>query len=325
MISERAPKISVIVPNYNYACYLRERMNSIFRQSYRDFEVILLDDASTDNSQQLINQFLSHPAVSQILLNKHNSGSPFKQWMKGIQAARGEYVWIAEADDVADFDFLTYCMEKINGNPNVAFCYSGSRLLDEKGNPIYKDPNRWGQRYTRDALLFEGKDFLRRNLYWRNYVINASAVLFRRDMALKLADSDFLKMRYCGDWLFWAQLAEQGQVVEMYHVLNSFRQHGFKATVKSRKSGDGMLEDIAVVKAIERMIAPVDSYRKRLRRGLLYRKICRDIKSAEVRKQVLNTLYEELNSSKADHYLELRNRLLRLINPSLPTVRRDRL
>lgn len=325
MSSETAPKISVIVPNYNYARYLRARMNSIFCQTYRDFEIILLDDASTDGSQDLIEQYLAHPAVSQVFVNKNNSGSPFLQWMKGIQAARGEYIWIAEADDMADFDFLSYCMEKIEGNPHVAFCYCGSRLIDEDGNQIYKDPNRWGRRYSRDAALFEGKVFLRRNLYWRNYVINASAVLFRRDMALKLAGSAFLEMRYCGDWLFWAQMAEQGQVIEMYHLLNSFRQHTGKTTVRSHETGGGLLEDIMVVKEIERMVGNIDDYRRRLRRGLLYRKIFRDIKSDEVRKAVIKTLYETLGSSKADHYLELCNRFLRLINPSLPTARRDRL
>ena len=103
-------KVSVIVPNYNYARYLPIRLESILNQTFKDFELILLDDASTDNSIQILENYRNHPNVSQLVVNKVNTGSPFQQWMKGILLARGEYIWIAEADDIADLQFLETCI-----------------------------------------------------------------------------------------------------------------------------------------------------------------------------------------------------------------------
>ena len=101
------PKVSVIVPNYNHARYLKARIDSILNQTFQDFELILLDDCSTDNSVELLQSYAGHPHVSHIVLNDRNTGSPFLQWQKGIGLAQGEYVWIAESDDTAQPDFLS--------------------------------------------------------------------------------------------------------------------------------------------------------------------------------------------------------------------------
>ena len=93
------PKVSVIIPNYNHAPYLVQRIETVLKQSYPDFEVIILDDCSTDGSHDIIERYRGHSKVSRIVYNKVNSGSPFRQWEKGIGICKGEYVWIAESDD----------------------------------------------------------------------------------------------------------------------------------------------------------------------------------------------------------------------------------
>ena len=95
------PTVSVIVPNYNHARFLPQRIESILRQTYQDFELILLDDCSTDDSRAVLSQYASEPRV-RIQFNEVNSGSTFRQWNKGVRLARGKYVWIAESDDYAD-------------------------------------------------------------------------------------------------------------------------------------------------------------------------------------------------------------------------------
>ena len=102
MEREEIPVVSVIIPNYNYALYLKKRIESILNQTYTDYELILLDDASTDNSVEILEKYKDNPHVSHILVNEKNSGSPFQQWAKGISLARGKWIWIAEADDVAE-------------------------------------------------------------------------------------------------------------------------------------------------------------------------------------------------------------------------------
>ena len=93
--------VSVIIPNYNHAPFLKERIDSVLNQTYDNFEVIILDDKSTDNSKEVIANYRGHSKISHIVYNEENSGSTFKQWQKGFSLAKGDYIWIAESDDVA--------------------------------------------------------------------------------------------------------------------------------------------------------------------------------------------------------------------------------
>jgi glycosyltransferase involved in cell wall biosynthesis len=99
------PRVSVAVPNYNHARFLRQRLDTILAQTYQDFELILLDDCSTDESRTILEQYAGDPRA-RLEFNEVNSGSTFKQWNKGVRLAQGKYVWIAESDDYSDARFL---------------------------------------------------------------------------------------------------------------------------------------------------------------------------------------------------------------------------
>lgn len=86
------PSVSVIIPNYNHALYLKQRIDSVLNQAFQAFELIILDDCSTDNSREIIEQYRDNPKVSQIIYNQENSGSVFKQWIKGIELCQGDYI-----------------------------------------------------------------------------------------------------------------------------------------------------------------------------------------------------------------------------------------
>lgn len=77
------------------------------------------------------------------MVNDYNSGSPFKQWQKGIELARGKYIWIAESDDYADFSFLAKTVSLMEQHPTAAYCFTGSYIVDEVGNMLDKDMDRW--------------------------------------------------------------------------------------------------------------------------------------------------------------------------------------
>ena len=102
----RSHLISVILPNYNHANYLEERLDSILNQTYTNFELIILDDASNDKSLSILEKYKKHKKVSHFIINKKNTGSPFLQWKKGLELARGEFIWIAESDDFCELNFL---------------------------------------------------------------------------------------------------------------------------------------------------------------------------------------------------------------------------
>ena len=117
-------KVSVIVPNYNYERYIHERLSSIEKQSYPVYELIYLDDCSTDSSLHIARSFLSHTKLDMTIFeNNVNSGSVFKQWAKGIDLSRGDYIWIAEADDLCTSTFLNHVMPAFN-DENVITSYS---------------------------------------------------------------------------------------------------------------------------------------------------------------------------------------------------------
>jgi glycosyltransferase involved in cell wall biosynthesis len=106
--------ISIIVPNFNHASFLKERPDSVFNQTYQDFEVILLDDCSTDNSLEVLQEYANHPKVAHFVINEQNTGSTFKQWKKGIELAKGEWIWIAESDDWCEPSLLQELPKLIN-------------------------------------------------------------------------------------------------------------------------------------------------------------------------------------------------------------------
>jgi hypothetical protein len=102
-----SPLVSVIVPNYNHAEFLAQRFESIFAQSYRNFELIVLDDASGDNSIAVIEAARPRGGENfRTVYNAVNSGNIFAQWRKGIDLAQGELIWICESDDFCEPDFL---------------------------------------------------------------------------------------------------------------------------------------------------------------------------------------------------------------------------
>jgi glycosyltransferase involved in cell wall biosynthesis len=143
----KKPKVSIILPCYNHENYLKERLDSIFNQTYQNFEVIILDDASTDGSQDLLIEYKKHVKVSHHIINTKNSGSPFLQWQKGLELAIGDYVWIAESDDSCDINFLKSNLEKIeqeNANICVAktFKYAKGRTSSEVNHPIFRNKNK---------------------------------------------------------------------------------------------------------------------------------------------------------------------------------------
>ncbi len=235
------PKVSVIVPNYNHEGFLKRRLDSIFNQSFQDFELIILDDFSQDNSKEVILNYSSNPKVSHVVYNSHNSGSTFIQWNKGIELAKGEWIWIAESDDYSELNFLSEMIQVTKNNHKVGMIYSNSfainhieeNLKDEKDNPKVI-PRNIDNRYMAD-FSNNGKLEVLNHMLSNNTIPNASAVLFKKE----LYNKNYLnfKLRLCGDWLFWIEILSQTDIYFISKPLNYFRFH----TNNVRSSVDNIL------------------------------------------------------------------------------------
>lgn len=321
-------EVSVIVPNYNYSRFLRQRIESVLSQTYANFEIILLDDASTDDSVSVLETYRENSHVTHLEINSTNTGSPFAQWQKGIRLARGKYIWIAESDDAADSLFLEKAVSALNQYPQASFCFLGSHCIDENGKELSSDFDRWTSiqlHRTNKIGVFDGVDYIIHNLYWRNYIYNASGVVFRKECFGQIKDFSCFSMRYSGDWLFWAEMARQGEVIEVYEKLNRFRLHKHSATKKAVASGEGIREDMHIVKLIEDSLSDLGRLRKVVRHGAFYKEIKRLKVSAEVKAELNLELESFFRANVNDYYVERFNKRFGCLLPWLITRDKDRL
>ena len=244
------PRVSVIIPNYNYAHYLRERIDSVLGQKETDMEVLLLDDGSSDDSIAVMQEYAKKDPRVQIIRNPQNSGSPFLQWEKGIALSSGEYIWIAEADDSAQPELLSTALQILNKYPSVSFVKVASTMINETGEHLAKDYDHWQRRgiLPGNTSIYDSKTFMRMQ-YRRNHIYNASGVVFRREGITEEALEALREMRYSGDWLFWTILARNRQVAEIHERLNFFRFHEQSTTHIGAYAA--FQEDIRVVCTLE--------------------------------------------------------------------------
>lgn len=230
------PLVSIIIPNYNHAKFLDERIQSVLNQTYKNFELIILDDKSTDNSVEIINKYKDNAHISCIAINDENSGSTFIQWHKGFELAKGDIIWIAESDDSCDKSLLeTLVRGYVENNAVLAFCRSYK--YDVYGNKSILPQ----QMIFPWDIAMQGKDFISKYMIDGNTVVNASSVIFNRNIAMTI-DKQYMTMRAAGDWLFWIELMEHGNVYFSTKELNYFRQHETNTTPKLYREGVTSLE-----------------------------------------------------------------------------------
>lgn len=236
-----SPLVSVIIPSYNHEKFLKKRIDSILNQTFQDFELIILDDLSPDNSREIIEQYKHHPKVSHVIFNSDNSGSTFKQWNKGIELAKGQYIWIAESDDVAECDFLAQMVEALKGDEDVAIAFCQSSKMDDQDKITgswleWTEPLKDGDKFN-NSFLIEGSRFIQNYLIYRNVIPNASAVVFRKNIYLKVGGPT-VNLRTNGDWELWLKMLMIGKVYYSNKIMNNFRYHKGSVIAKASSNNE---------------------------------------------------------------------------------------
>lgn len=233
--------VSVIIPNYNHAPFLSERIESVLAQTYPHFEVILLDDCSTDDSRAVLERYRHHPRVSQVVFNTENSGTTFKQWIKGIALAQHEWIWLAESDDWCEPTLLETLVAGITPATCIAFCMS----VAIKGNDIlYVNENK----FLHQTL--KGFDFVREKMLRITAISNASQAIFRKEAYIQI-DKSFATYKFSGDYLFWMLVAQHGEVYIVGKYLNYFRKHDKDVTSPSLKNGQAYREYLRILRTLQ--------------------------------------------------------------------------
>lgn len=239
------PLVSVVIPSYNHEKFLSQRIESILAQTFQDFELIILDDVSPDNSKEIIEKYRAHPKVSHIIYNTENSGSTFFQWNKAIfDYARGELIWIAESDDHAEPTLLEKLVETINSQENIGVAYCQSYRVDSNG----KVTGDWLD-HTEEFLeshifhnnfIMDGVEYLNKFLVHKNTIPNASGVIFKKELYIKSGGAQ-VALKTNGDWELWFKLLLSSKVAYVSERLNFFRYHSNSVIAKETACKGNML------------------------------------------------------------------------------------
>jgi glycosyltransferase involved in cell wall biosynthesis len=230
LTSPSRPALSVIVPNYNHSPYLKERLDSIINQTFQDFELIILDDASTDNSLEVIKATLGNRPY-RLEVNEQNSGSTFRQWDKGISMAKGDLIWIAESDDVAECNFLQKMVNMIRSS-DASFVYCQSIRIDSKSKQsgsLKGWTDLYSSHFWANDFVLDGTFFAISFLAIKCVIPNASAVVFQRRF-YQSPTSIIANIKLIGDWVLWSHMAIGHTIAHIAEPLNHFRFHS--ATVR---------------------------------------------------------------------------------------------
>ncbi len=243
--------VSAIVPCYNHARYLDERIGSILRQRVLPSEIVALDDCSTDDSLAVLERWQRiSPIPFTLVRNERNSGSPFGQWAKGVTLARSELVWIAESDDVSSPHFLERLLPYFVDD-RLALAYAESRVIGAQGQWLaesyrfYTDSISSGKWLS--AYVEEGDAEIDQALAVKNTIPNASAVLFRREILVRHLRS-IESFSYCGDWWAYLRCLQNGRIAYHPEALNSHRQ-GFGSVTDLGERGPAMLAEVLRIKS----------------------------------------------------------------------------
>ncbi|RFC49185.1 MAG: Glycosyltransferase involved in cell wall bisynthesis [Verrucomicrobia bacterium] len=203
------PRVSIVIPSYNSAKYLPETLQSVLQQDYQDFEVIVVNDGSTDDTESWFAAHVSDPRLR--LITQANQG-PSTARNTGIAASRGEYIAFLDSDDLWHPTKLTKQLEILDGDPHAAMVYCWLANIDHLGNPTGKI-----RRYFSEGMVWP-------ELIKHNFIGCGSNAMVRRRCFddLGLFDPATTGIE---DWDMWLRIADHHPFRVIREPLVYYRQH----------------------------------------------------------------------------------------------------
>ena len=219
-MSDKKPKVSVIMPVYNQAEYLKQAIKSILNQTFQDFELIIINDGSTDQTADILNKFRRRDLRIKVFHQK-NQGCT-KSLNYGIKQARGEYIARQDADDVSLPERLQKQVEFLNKNKSIGLMGSFAQVIDKQGNKKKKILGK----YTDD------KD-LRKNSFWSDRFCH-STIMVREELLKQINgyDENFVCSQ---DTDLYFRLMPHTQLANLSEILLFYREHGQSISKDQRR------------------------------------------------------------------------------------------
>jgi glycosyltransferase involved in cell wall biosynthesis len=235
--------ISIVFTSYNHRKYLKQALDSIINQSLADFELIIVDDCSTDGSQEILREYANTDDRIRLFLLKKNTGSYVLSSNLGASKATAPYIIFAQCDDYAERRQLEILYNLACEHPYIGVIYSSSILIDADNNILGNDYDYRSKAFRRHCSKNTVIDRRQMQSFLLESCVipNLSAALIRRDLFEKSCrlSSDYLVI---ADWDLWLQMT---LLCDFYYVrkpLNNFRQHG--ATIRSSIKLETQIKEI---------------------------------------------------------------------------------
>ncbi|GAB1542691.1 glycosyltransferase [Scytonema sp. NUACC21] len=188
-----SPKVSAIVPAYNIRSYIGKALESLERQSFHDFEAIVVDDGSSDGTALEVEPYIKRDARFKLLQKQNGGLSSARNF--GINNARGEYIALLDGDDIYHPNKLANHVARLDNGSQIGVVYSASRAIRDDGSPTFIHLS--GKPVQSDPLLA---------LLCKNFVGHGSNAVFRRCLYDEVGEFDE-SLRSCEDLDFWLRVA----------------------------------------------------------------------------------------------------------------------
>lgn len=231
------PLVSIIFTSYNHAEFLQKALDSLINQSYQNFELIIIDDFSTDGSREILLSYKDNEKIRLHFLD-NNTGSYVKASNYGASFARGEYLLFAQCDDFAEPQQIETLLNGILKNNSVGVIFSRSNLID-KNDVVFADDYKGREKQFRikckhDTIISSSE--MRRFLSYSCVLPNLSAALLKKELYTVVGGLPE-EYQVAADWAFWLNLSERVDFFYISKPLNNFRQHEttIRNTIKAKK------------------------------------------------------------------------------------------
>lgn len=216
------PEISVIVPSYNHAAYVGDAVKSVLSQSFRDLELIVVDDGSKDNSLKILSEF-TDPRLRVIAQTNQGAHAAIN---RGIKSSTGKYIAILNSDDVFHPLRLEKMLTVLKSDSQIGLTGSYIEIIDQSGNTLgikhgYKDAPPWNLDNSEKSFRTTGR--LHKIILTENYLSTTSNFVFPRETLNRIGD--FQPLRYVHDWDFVLRIARWSKISLLPEVLLQYRVH----------------------------------------------------------------------------------------------------
>lgn len=237
------PKVSIIIPSYNHSRYLKQRLETIIAQNFKDWEAIIIDDKSTDNSVEIISAFIEQNPnfnIKEFIINEENSGSGYNSWKKGIELATTDYIWIAETDDYADPNFLSESINCLEMSDDLPLVFCSSNYVDQNNTFLYDSRKRTASLKVReDAFGIIANSIIINDFPFSPFITNGSSVVFRKPE--NAMPEILFQQRQMSDLFLWTWLIQNKDIGFLNKKLNNFRRHPDSTTTKIGLAKDDLI------------------------------------------------------------------------------------